>query len=153
MAVEDLAFAEDMEKMYLEDLARSTEIVLGKRHRVSPVVKRSRPRSHLAQRGKARLGRAGVGAMRIGNVVAAAISNRRTLGPAEAKIMFSTGGILLALAVMAVLWPRLLTIPFAIISAWVAFSLIFRACRLHMPAGNEKDAPRDMHTNTEPPNS
>jgi len=143
VAVEDLAFAEDMERMYLEDLARSTEIVLGKRHRVSPVVKRSRPRSHMEQSGKARLGRAGVGAMRIGNVVAAAISNRRTLGPAEARIMFSTGGILLALAVVAMLWPRLLTIPFAVISVWVAVSLILRAYRLRMPGRAEKAAGPD----------
>jgi len=90
--------------------------------------------------GKGRLGRAGVGAMRVGNVMAAAISNRRTLGPAEAKIMFSAAGILLALAVVAVFWPRLVTVPFAVFSAWAAVALIIRACRLRLPGRTAKNA-------------
>lgn len=141
VAVEDEDFAADMQRMYLEDLERSTEIVLGKHHRVSPVVKRTRTSLRMRERGgKGRLGRAGVGAMRVGNVMAAAISNRRTLGPAEAKIMFSAAGILLALAVVAVFWPRLVTVPFAVFSAWAAVALIIRACRLRLPGRTAKNA-------------
>ena len=139
VAIEDEAFADDMERMYLEDLARSTEIVLGKRHRVSPVVKRTRAAFSMRERGgKGRLGRAGVGAMRVGNVVAAAIGNRRILGPSEARIMFSAAGILLVLAALAVIWPRLLTVPFAVLSSWVAAALIFRACRLRLTGHAER---------------
>jgi len=145
VAIEDEAFADDMERMYLEDLARSTEIVLGRRHRASPVVKRPRPAHHMAPGGKARLGRAGVGAMRVGNVMAAAIGNRRMLEPAEAKIMVSAAGILLTLAALAVLWPRLLTVPFAVLSAWVAVALIVRAYRLRRHAGDEKAAGADVN--------
>ncbi|MBN2297464.1 MAG: cardiolipin synthase B [Deltaproteobacteria bacterium] len=130
VAVEDQSFSRAMEEMYLEDLSRSTEIVLGRRRAALPVNRRTRPRHHLPGRSKGSISRAGVGAMRVGNVLGAAISHRRTLEPAEAKLMLGAGAILLALAALFVLWPQWLAIPFVIICSWLAVALFLRAVRL-----------------------
>jgi cardiolipin synthase len=83
----------------------------------------------MSGKGKSRIKRAGVSVIRVGRVVEAAITNRRVLGPAEAKIMFSAGIILLLLSSIAILWPRLLAIPFAVLGLWLAFALILRSYR------------------------
>ncbi|MBN2297038.1 MAG: cardiolipin synthase B [Deltaproteobacteria bacterium] len=130
VAVEDQSFARTMEEMYLEDLSQSTEIVLARRRAARPVNRRSRARHHLPKRAKGSISRAGVGVMRVGNVLGAAITHRRTLEPAEAKLMLGAGAILLTLATLFVLWPQWLAIPFVIICAWLAAALLFRAIRL-----------------------
>ena len=132
VAVEDESFARDMEEMYMEDLSRSTEIVLGRHRTACPVSKRSRPRRPVMGGSKGSMSRAGVGVMRVGNVVGAAITNRRTLEPAETKLMFGAGAVLLALAVTAVLWPQWLAAPFVLISTWLALTLLLRAFRILM---------------------
>jgi cardiolipin synthase A/B len=122
--------------MYVADLENATEIILSARRRPSPTIK------HGKRRLKARIGagsssRAAAGAVRIGNVVGAAITNRRVLGPAEARIMAGGGVLLLILAVLAVLWPRVITIPLSILGIWVALSLLIRAYRLHREGKKE----------------
>lgn len=130
VAVEDAPFARSMQEMYLEDLTRSTEIVLGRRRAACPVSRRTRSRRPLQARPRGSVSRAGIGVMRMGSVVGAAISNRRTLEPAEAKLMFGAGVLLLALAVTAVCWPQWLAFPFAVISAWLAITLLLRALNI-----------------------
>ena len=76
------------------------------------------------------MSRAGIGVMRMGNVVGAAISNRRTLEPAEARLMFGAGVFLLALAITAVCWPQWLAVPFAVVSSWLAITLLLRALNI-----------------------
>ncbi|MGH9901713.1 MAG: hypothetical protein ACRD68_07865, partial [Pyrinomonadaceae bacterium] len=76
-------------------------------------------------------GRAAAGAIGIGNAVGAALTNRRLLGPAEAKMMLISGILLLGLSAVGVLWPRWITIPLAVLGAWVALSLFIRAYKLH----------------------
>jgi len=44
--------------------------------------------------------------------------------------MAAVGAILLAFAVLAVLLPRVVTIPFALLAAWIAVTLLVRARRL-----------------------
>jgi cardiolipin synthase len=90
-------------------------------------------------RAQGSIGRAGVGVIRVGSVVEAAISNRRTLGPAEAKITLVAGVILLALAVLAVLRPEWVAVPFALISGWFAIALLLRAYRLRPKGGKDAD--------------
>ncbi len=129
VAVEDENFAMAMERMYLEDLANSTEIVLSSRHVVCPASSVPKVPRRMRDRRKGSIGRAGVGFIRAGRVVEAAISNRRALGPAEAKIMFIASMVLLFFAAIAVLWPRLLSVPFAFFSGWLAIALLLKAYR------------------------
>jgi predicted MFS family arabinose efflux permease len=46
------------------------------------------------------------GAIRIGNAIGAAFTNKRVLEPVEACIMLTTGVLLLALATLFALFPR-----------------------------------------------
>jgi cardiolipin synthase len=142
VAVEDEAFARSMERMYLEDLARSTEIVLSGRNKVRLAQDRPRRPRRTKGRRQGSIGRAGIGVIRVGNVVEAAISNRRTLGPAEAKVTLSAGGILLALALLAVIRPEWVAVPFAVVSSWLAMSLLIRAYRLKAESRRISGNPR-----------
>ena len=126
IAIEDAAFAQEMETMFERDLDGATEIVLEDR-RVHSATPRQRPR-----RGSP--GRLAAGAAGLGSVVGAALINRRALGPAEARVMAAGGVILLAVAALAVFAPHVLTIPLALLSAWVALTLLVRAFRLRRGA-------------------
>jgi cardiolipin synthase len=67
----------------------------------------------------------------IGSAVGAAVTGRRVLGPAEARIMGGAGGALLALAVIGLVWPRVIAVPVALIALWVALGLLLHARSLH----------------------
>jgi cardiolipin synthase len=131
VVVEDPGFAAEMEKMYLEDLAHSTEIVLSESQRVRPVEwqrhRRRRGRRRLA-RGSA--GRAASGVMAITNTIGAVITRRRTLGPAEARLMLSGALVLLALSVVGWIWPVVIAIPAGVVGVWVALALLLDAYKL-----------------------
>jgi len=133
VVIEDARIGEEMEQMFLEDLENATEIVLTVEHRLAPA---SRPERRPGQyRLRERIGggsssRAAAGAIQIGRTVGAAITNRRPLGPAEARIMGVSGLLLLAASVIAVLWPRVISWPLAVIGVWVAVSAFIRAFHL-----------------------
>jgi cardiolipin synthase A/B len=130
VTIDDPGFARQMEDMFLADLERSTEVVLGERHR--PMVcgdgrarrRRLRPRRRNAARITA-------GALGIGNAVGAAIADRRELGPAEAGLMAWVGVPLLVLAAAAMAFPRVIALPLALVGAWIAIALLVRAWRLY----------------------
>ena len=150
VAVEDIAFANEMEQMYLQDLDGATEIVLSERNRVRPVTKTgsSGPESHSSFRNNAGSGGSGsasrltAGAIRVSNTVGAAITSRLVLGAAEAKIMMSGGIILITLAVLAALQPLLLVVPFALIAAWIGISLLIKAYHLRRIGQNRRASDR-----------
>jgi cardiolipin synthase len=70
------------------------------------------------------------GAVRVGNAVGAAITNHRELGPAESKIMAGACLLLASLTVVALLWPRWITVPLAFVCGWTALALLVRTYRL-----------------------
>ncbi|HMV48683.1 MAG TPA: phospholipase D-like domain-containing protein [Blastocatellia bacterium] len=137
LVIEDQEFGEEMERMYLQDLENATEIVLTAKHRV---FKPRRPRARRLREkfGLSGSGRTAAGAVRLGNAVGAAISDRRILSPAEARIMFSAGVLLLAFAVVAVLWPRWISVPLSVFAVWMAASLFIRAFKLHREGKQEQ---------------
>ena len=143
VAIEDEEFAEQMEDMYLDDLDHATEIVLSAKRRVRPTIKRPRRRRGI-RGGKGSAGRVAAGAIGVSNAVGAAITNSRLLGPAEARSMAGAGLLLTALAVIAVLWPRVITVPLALICVWVAFALMVRAYRLRRDAGKPQEEPLSL---------
>lgn len=131
VAVEDERFAQEMEKMYLDDLNNSTEIILSKRYKVRPAQRM--PRQSLIQRGfpGGSVSRVGAGALSIGSTVGAAITNRRLLGPAETKVMIVAAILGSAFAIVFLLWPRWVTIPLALFSGWMAISFLIKAYKLY----------------------
>ena len=135
IAIEDQSCAGEMQQMYEEDLGYATEIVLGPRHRVS----HSSPRARLGTAGSGgRASRAAAGALRIGNTVGAAFSNRRMLGPAESGTMLSAALGFLGLAAIALLLPLALTVPLALLAFWIGLTLLVRAWRVRK-GGSEED--------------
>jgi cardiolipin synthase len=116
--------------MYQEDLQKATEILLRKGNRVQLAVKRKHRLHRLKQNARGSVGRAGAGAIRIGNTLGAAITNHRILGPAEARITGIGGLLLLALALVGIFLPRGLSIPLAVVCGWLAVSFLIRTFRL-----------------------
>ena len=140
VVVENEGFAQEMEEMYLADLKNSTEIVLGTRHKMRSSLGRYRQRPvSPAGAGMGSVGRVGVGAIRIGNAVGAAITNRRVLGPAEIRITLIGGIILLVLAILSILVPRSVTVPMAVISGWFGIALLIKTWRLRRTRLGEED--------------
>jgi cardiolipin synthase len=126
--VEDQGFAQQMEAMYLHDLTNATEVVLEARRKIRTSQPPSKP-SPRDRKGSA--GRAAAGAVRIGNVLGAALTNRRVIEPIETRLLVWTGLILLALAVLFVVFPRVLAYPSGVLLGWIALTLLYRALRLH----------------------
>ena len=128
IAVEDVAFAGQMEDMFERDLEHATEIVL-ERQKVLPAEPRPRTSGFPGPR-RGSPGRIAAGAAGLGSTVTAAITNHRPLGPAEAKVMAIGGALLFALSLLAVLYPLAVTFPLAMLGCWVSATLLIRAIRL-----------------------
>jgi cardiolipin synthase len=132
VTIENEGFAREMQEMYCRDLEHATEIVISERRRVKPIgPPRPRRERHQRTSRKGSTSRAAAGFIGVGSAVGAAITNRRVLGPAEARLMALAGGVLLGLSIIAVKWPRGITYPLAFIGTWVALALFIRAYKLH----------------------
>lgn len=138
VAIDDESTAEAMERMYLEDLDNAVEIVLDARGHVrKPLSDNSEAAPRSRQQGHAN--RAAAGAIGIGNAVTAAVTDRRELGPAESKLLMVAASLMLGFAIACVFLPRLITIPLAVVCAWVAGALLFQAIRLWRRGGTPRD--------------
>ncbi|HZS05650.1 MAG TPA: phospholipase D-like domain-containing protein [Blastocatellia bacterium] len=137
VVVENREFGQEMEEQYLADLANSTEIHLNAERKLWRE-KRAGKRRLRAKIGGGSSGRAAAGAIRISNAVGAAITNHRILGPAEAQMMATAGLLLLALGIVAVIWPRWIAIPLGTLGIWTAISLFLRAYDLHRKGEQEE---------------
>jgi cardiolipin synthase len=129
VVVEDESFAQEMEEMYLQDLENATEVVLDAKQKVcSP----GEPRhTHpVMTSGGGSAGRAAAGAIRIGNAVGAAVTNRRVLEPVESRIMLTVGAALLALAILFAKFPRALAYPVIAVFVWIAVALLYKGYKL-----------------------
>lgn len=127
--IEDEPFAAQMEDMYLEDLENATEVVLDRRNKVrAPGEPRHSPAG--LSSGAGSVGRAAAGAVRIGNTIGAAFTNRRVFEPVEARIMFFAGALVLGVAVLCAFFPHVLVYPAVVILGWVALALLYRAYKL-----------------------
>jgi cardiolipin synthase A/B len=163
--IEDVAFAESMVRSYEDDLAHATEVVLrGRRrrqltHDALPGVPPRRRRSE-RRTGSGSAGRGVAGAIRLGNTVTAAVTDRRVLAAADSRAIAVAGAALVALAIVGVLWPRVFAIPIALLSVWFGGAMLLQSYRLrvHGPgktavipeSSDEPDAP-DIPAREAPP--
>jgi len=123
VVIGDAGLAAQMEAMYEQDLANSTEIVLRSG--------RVRPSAPVPRRSAGRAGRLLAGAVGLGSVVGATLSRHRPLDASEARAIGAAGVSLLAVAVLAVWVPALIAYPLALAAFWVAVALLGRAWRLY----------------------
>ncbi len=140
VAIEDEPFARDMELAYLDDLSWSTEIVLDARRRLETPGATRRSGRRWPRAGGGSAGRVAAGAMRLGNAVGAAITDRRALGPAEAKVMAWAGALCVALAAAAITIPAVVVVPTVVLGGWVGIAMLVRAFRLHRRGAEERRA-------------
>jgi cardiolipin synthase len=125
VAVENEEFAGKLERQYELDLENATEIVLAARSRVC----REKPHPESRHRGNSgSSGRAAAGALRIANTVGAAITNRRTLGPAEMTTLGVGAVALAACGLLVLIWPRLIAWPLGVLAVWFAVVMFRRFC-------------------------
>jgi len=136
--VEDELFAREMEEMYLQDLTNATEIVVDTKQKVRAPGEPLHPHPVMTSGGGS-AGRAAAGAIRIGNAVGAAFTNRRVLDAVEARLMTGVGVLFLVLATLFALFPRVLAYPLLIIFAWLGGALLYRSHRLHREGRRKKD--------------
>jgi cardiolipin synthase len=140
--VEDESFASEVEAMYLQDLTNATEVVLDAKHKVRAPGEPRHPQPVMTSGGGS-AGRAAAGAIRIGHAVGAAFTDRRVLEPVEARIMFASGALLLALAILFAFFPRLLVYPLVVVLVWISVALLYRGYRLQRRKGERERAARD----------
>jgi hypothetical protein len=70
------------------------------------------------------------GAVRVGNSVAAAISNTRVLEPIESNISLVAGMVLAVVAALAFTYPRTIAYPVGVFTAWIAAAILYRGVLL-----------------------
>ena len=135
VAIEDAAFAQAMATQYEKDLDRATEVVLTSRNRV----RRAEPRATVAREAgepvarraaSGSAGRAAAGAVSVGSALGAALTNRRTLGPAEAGLLATMALVVMGVVLIAALWPRVIAWPIAFLGAWLALSWLLKSWSL-----------------------
>jgi cardiolipin synthase len=150
--VENEPFAHEMEEMYLQDLTNATEVVLDMNRKVRAPGE-PRHRYPVMTSGGGSGGRAAAGAMRIGNVVGAAFTNRRLLEPVEAHIMLAVGGLLLLLAILFFKFPRVSAYPLTVLAAWVGGSLLYKGFRLHWQGRRKANLSMEERGSEDPPDN
>src|SRR6185503_2104721 len=129
VVVENESFAQLMEGTYLQDLENATEIVLDSQLKVRAPNQPRHPRAVLTSGGGS-AGRAAAGAMRVGNAIGAAFTNRRVLEPVEARLMFTFGALLLGLAILFWFYPSVLVYPLIVVFIWTSIALVYRGYKL-----------------------
>jgi cardiolipin synthase len=127
VAIENDAFARQLADQYEGDLEHATEIVLS-RHRARPAT----PPPRRGLRGHGSAGRGAVGAMRMATTLGAAIGNRRVLSDSETRPLLGGALLLVVIAFIAMLWPRVLAWPLGVLAAWIGVSLAARWARLRI---------------------
>ncbi len=124
--IEDEEFGRQMQEMFLEDLANSTEIVLADTEKVKKSRKRKR-------RGKGKGGgsvrKATAGAINAATSISSAITKQARLGAAESKLLVIVGSVLLGFALLLIFFPRGASIPLVLILLLLAFSTLFKAAK------------------------
>ena len=129
VAMEDVGLAREMEEMFLADLENATEIVIDLKSRVVPDgnAPMRGDRGKPTPRGSS--GRA-IGVIRFAHaVVGSVVGRRRTLDFSRSRLMAICAGALLVSAAIAVLWPRVVALPLAVVMGWSGASLMVRAIR------------------------
>lgn len=135
--IEDENFAQLLEEMYIQDLANATEIVLDERRKVRAPNEPRHPAA-VATSGGGSVGRATAGAIRIGNAVGAAFTNHRVFEPVEARILATTGALLLGLCGLFASFPRVPAYTLVLVLGWIGLALLYRARALYRKGKDKK---------------
>jgi cardiolipin synthase len=155
VAIEDPAFAVKMATQFERDLGHATEIVLT-RNRVRRTEPRPAPGGGAAGVRRAMIGSAGraaAGAVSVGSALGAALTNRRTLGPTEAGLLTVVAIVMVVIAIVGALFPRVLAWPIALFGAWFGLAWGWKAWTLWQRKGSTEPARERAERPAAPPAS
>lgn len=124
--IEDESFGRQMQELFIEDMANSTEIVLADTFNRA---RKQRPSVKQRRKGGGSMRKATAGALNAATSISSAIAKKAPLGAAEARLLFLVGGALLVLALLLIKFPRGASIPFVIILLLLALPTLFRAIK------------------------
>lgn len=127
VAIEDDGVAGAMDQMFERDLRNSTEIVLGRHHRIERADATPRARQRRPGSGSRA---AKAGALRMGSTFGAALTSKRSLGETEVWTLLYGALALGGLGAVAIKWPRSLAWPFGVIALWMAIGWLLQAVKL-----------------------
>lgn len=128
VAFEDDDLAHQLEEMFLADLQHSTEIVLrtARRMRVLDSADGSNKPGFSVHQST---GRALAGAVGIGRIAGALVVRRRLGTAAESGVLSAGAAAMFVISGVALWFPLVVSIPIAVLSAWVGFSLVMTSRR------------------------
>lgn len=126
--IENEDFGRLMMEQLLKDLENSTEIVLSGNHNVLP---HRDKKKRLKGKGSGSMRKATAGALNTATSIGSAIAKKTALGAAESRLLFAIGGGLVLIATLLLIFPRLLSIPIAIILLLPATTLLTKAVRYY----------------------
>jgi cardiolipin synthase len=139
--IEDNRFAAQMEELYLRDLGNSTELVIDLRRKVRAP---GQPPRHDVTAGAAGSTRGvAAGALRIGYAVGAVVINRRVLGSSEWRLTGAAGLALSALAILVIIFPRVVAYPLGALGLWGGLALLWGSMRRRPPTQAEADSTKE----------
>ena len=133
--IEDVAFAEQMEELYLRDLANSTELVLDDRRKVHAPGQAPHLHRGTTRGSSGSTGGVAAGALRIGYVMGAAVTRRRLVEVSEWRVLGIVGFALCALSILVLLFPRVVAYPVAALGLWGGMALLWKTMR-RQPGAN-----------------
>ncbi|MEO8847980.1 MAG: phosphatidylserine/phosphatidylglycerophosphate/cardiolipin synthase family protein [Casimicrobiaceae bacterium] len=136
VSIENKHFAEKMATQYEKDLESATEIVLTRSLKVRNVGRETRD-VRRAHSGSA--GRAAAGAVSVGSVLGAALTNRRPLAPAEASVLVYMALAMIAISALLIWRPSIIGWPLAFVGLWMGGAWLYKAIAIRR--GKRKSAP------------
>lgn len=152
LAIEDDVLAAQMEQRFLLDLEHATEVVLGGR-RGQPLLKERRLAKRLPVRQQAAAGAAAAArqAVRIGEVVEAAVRGTRAVESSEASAFLAIALVLLGGAVLLFFFPQLAAIPLMLLLAMAGSAVLLRSLGLYARRYRHQRKQADQAKKPNPP--
>jgi cardiolipin synthase len=126
--IEDEKFGAQMMQMFLRDLENSTEIVLADTQKV---LRRRDRKKRVKGKGTGSVRKATAGALNTATSIGAAITKIAPLGAAESRLLFLVGAALVLTAVLLLIFPRVFSIPIAVLLLLPAVTILTKAIRYY----------------------
>ncbi len=139
VVIENENIGGEMSRMFLEDLANSTEIVLTRRKKVRPT--QPLPTASQARTSSGSGKHVLTGVFRVGSALNAAVKGPRILSHTESTSFFSISLVVLALASVALFLPKIIAYPIGAIFAWMGILLLTKGLRVRFGKEARKKDP------------
>jgi cardiolipin synthase len=122
--IQDEDFGREMNEMFLNDLGNATEIVLTNNFKKAKPVEK-----HEGRKRGGSVRKATAGAINAATSISSAIAKKAPLGPAESRLLFIAGGILVLYALLLTIFPRGASVPLVVVLLLLGVPTLIKALR------------------------